>query len=97
MLELACARDGMRLPRPLARVALAAMRRAVRRRAAFDLDAVAPLDAAPAAFAPALFGHAAGDAFIAPHHSALLHAAYAGEKELVSFEGDHNSPRGEEW
>jgi pimeloyl-ACP methyl ester carboxylesterase len=101
MLELgsdAQAGGAVSLPKPLLRVALAVLRRSVRRRAGFSLDAVAPLDAAPATFAPALFGHARGDTFVAPHHSARLFAAYAGDaKRLVAFEGDHNSGRPDFW
>ena len=40
-----------------------------------------------------MFATATGDDFILPHHSEKLHAAYAGDKNLVYFEGDHNSPR----
>ena len=32
---------------------------------------------------------------MAPHHSERLLAAYAGDKNLVAFDGDHNSPRPE--
>ena len=44
-------------------------------------------------FIPALFGHADGDTFIGLHHSQRLFAAYAGDKNLVTFGGDHNSHR----
>lgn len=81
-----------------AQVAMAMMRRSVRRRAGFSIDDVAPLESAPSTFVPALFGHAAGDTFVAPHHSARLHAAYAAEgKNLCAFEGDHNSMRPDFW
>ncbi len=44
-------------------------------------------------FVPALFGHAKGDGFILPHHSTQLHQRYSGDKNLVLFDGDHNTPR----
>ena len=38
-------------------------------------------------------GHANHDSFVAKAHSEKLHAAYAGDKNLITFEGDHNSHR----
>ena len=38
-------------------------------------------------------GHADHDSFVAKAHSEKLHAAYAGDKNLITFEGDHNSHR----
>jgi hypothetical protein len=38
-------------------------------------------------------GHADQDSFISKTHSERLVAAYAGDKELVAFDGDHNSHR----
>ncbi|KAG2496724.1 hypothetical protein HYH03_005137 [Edaphochlamys debaryana] len=81
------------IPRPLARLALAAMKRSVQKRAGFDITKVSPLDAVPQSFIPALFGHATGDTFIRISHAEALHAAYAGDKNLIKFDGDHNSRR----
>lgn len=44
------------IPRPFVRVALAAMRRSVRKRAGFDIYQVAPLQSVDEAFVPVLFG-----------------------------------------
>ena len=44
------------IPKPFMRVALSMMRRSVKKRAGFSLDSVAPLDLAPKAFIPVLFG-----------------------------------------
>lgn len=46
-------------------------------------------------FIPALFACATGDDFILPHHTQDLYEKYAGDKNIVRFEGDHNSPRPE--
>ncbi|KAK9805218.1 hypothetical protein WJX72_006872 [[Myrmecia] bisecta] len=81
------------IPKPFMKMALGMMRRSVRKRAHFNIDHVAPLDAVPQSFSPALFGHAEGDTFIHKHHSERLHKAYAGDKNLITFEGDHNSMR----
>lgn len=40
-----------------------------------------------------MFACATGDDFILPHHTQDLFDKYAGDKNIVKFEGDHNSPR----
>ena len=40
-----------------------------------------------------LVGHAEQDTFVSKAHSEKLHKAYAGDKNLITFEGDHNSHR----
>jgi len=69
------------------------IRRSVRRRAKFDPKDVAPIGNCGKCFIPALFAHGEKDIFIKPHHSEQLHAAYAGDKNLILFDGDHNSER----
>ena len=44
------------IPKYLMKFALSMMRRSVKKRAKFSIDDVAPLDAVPNAFIPALFG-----------------------------------------
>jgi hypothetical protein len=53
------------------------------------------LPALSAPWCPSLQLFCAGrqDAFILPRHSQLLCDSYAGDKEIVLVEGDHNSPR----
>ena len=92
MRDLATSRS-VPLPRLLAAPALALMRRSVRKRAGFDVRAVAPVLTAPSATPPALFGHADADSFIPVAHTKRLHAAYGGVKALCTFGGDHNSAR----
>jgi hypothetical protein len=58
MVELA-EEQKLPIPRAFMRMALSMMKRSVRRRAGFNIDDVSPLDAAPQAFIPALFGAAA--------------------------------------
>jgi len=83
------------IPRALFKVAVSAMKRSVRKKAGFDLDKVAPIDVVTEAFIPALFGHATEDSFIKIAHSEKLYEAYAGDKNMIRFEGDHNSRRPE--
>lgn len=99
MLELARdSEQGLSVARPLVKVALAFMRRSVRRKAGFVIDQVAPLDIAPQTFVPALFGHATGDTFVLPHHSERLFEALGSDtKNFISFEGEHNGMRPDFW
>ena len=42
---------------------------------------------------PALFLHALNDTFINKNHTEKLYNAYNGEKQIIMFDGDHNSKR----
>mmetsp|Transcript_16651 Transcript_16651/g.47479 ORF Transcript_16651/g.47479 Transcript_16651/m.47479 type:complete len:449 (+) Transcript_16651:114-1460(+) len=84
---------GLRVPGFAISVATSMIRRSVRKRAKFDPKDVSPIENCGKCFIPALFAHGERDAFIKPHHSEQLHAAYAGDKNLVLFDGDHNSER----
>ncbi len=82
-----------RVPLFLARTALRMIASSVKSRASFDLYKVRPIDTASTCFCPALFGTAHDDILVRPHHSRKIVDAYAGDKNLVSFEGDHNDHR----
>lgn len=65
----------------------------VKSRAHFTINELNPIQYVDEAFIPALFAHADGDDFIPPHHSQDIYDKYSGEKNIVLFDGDHNSPR----
>ena len=44
-------------------------------------------------FVPALFGCANNDILVRPHHSQMIFDEYAGDKNVVKFDGDHNDVR----
>ncbi|KAF5475034.1 hypothetical protein F2P56_006881 [Juglans regia] len=69
------------------------MRRVIERKAKFDIMNLNCLQVAPKTYIPALFGHASDDKFIQPHHSDLIFKSYAGDKNIIKFDGDHNSSR----
>ena len=48
-------------------------------------------DRATAFFAPP--GTASSDVLVRPHHGEMIYKAYSGDKNLVSFGGDHNELR----
>eukprot|EP00210_Caulerpa_lentillifera_P004704 g4488.t1 len=81
------------IPRTLVKVALALIRRSVRKKAQFDINTIAPVDTVDQSFVPVLFGHADEDDFIRKVHSERLMERYAGDKNLITFPGDHNSRR----
>lgn len=83
----------IRLPKFTIRVALQIMRRIIQKRAQFDIMDMNVAQIASKTFMPVLFGHAKGDIFVSPHHSDLIHKEYAGDKNIIKFEGDHNSSR----
>jgi len=59
----------------------------------FDIDKLEPIKSAPSCFIPALFAHATGDDFIDPSHSKNISEKYAGDYNLISFDGNHISHR----
>ncbi|GAB4843486.1 hypothetical protein Ancab_013447 [Ancistrocladus abbreviatus] len=83
----------VRLPKFTVKFAIQYMRRAIQKKAKFDIMDLNTIKVAKSCFVPALLGHATDDDFIQPHHSERIFDAYAGDKNLIKFEGDHNSPR----
>ncbi|KAM3240983.1 hypothetical protein ACQJBY_054176 [Aegilops geniculata] len=83
----------IRVPKFTVKMAVQYMRRTIQKRAKFDIMDLNVVKLAPKTFIPALFGHGLSDMFIQPHHCDRIHEAYGGDKSMVKFEGDHNSPR----
>lgn len=85
--------QGLRVPGFAISATAMMVRRSVRKRANFDPQDVSPIGNCDKSFIPALFAHGERDSFIKPSHSEQLHAAYAGDKNIILFDGDHNSAR----
>ncbi|KAK9060587.1 hypothetical protein SSX86_021293 [Deinandra increscens subsp. villosa] len=83
----------IRLPKFTIKFAIQYMRRAILKKAKFDIVELNTIKVAKSYFVPVLFGHACDDDFIQPHHSDRIYEAYMGDKNIIKFEGDHNSPR----
>ncbi|CAH8320365.1 unnamed protein product [Eruca vesicaria subsp. sativa] len=81
------------LPKFTVKFAIQFMRRSIQKKAKFDIMDLNTIKVAKSSFVPVLFGHALNDDFIRPHHSDRIYEAYVGDKNIVKFEGDHNSPR----
>ncbi|XVE81509.1 hypothetical protein DITRI_Ditri15bG0070200 [Diplodiscus trichospermus] len=82
-----------RLPKFTVKFAIQYMRKAIQKKAKFDIADLNTIKVAKCCFVPVLFGHAVDDDFIRPHHSDRIFEAYMGDKNIIKFEGDHNSPR----
>ncbi|KAI8007243.1 Uncharacterized protein YqkD [Camellia lanceoleosa] len=83
----------IRLPKFMVKVAVQYMRRAIQKKAKFDIMDLNCIQVAPKTFIPALFGHGNDDKFIQPHHSDRIFKSYAGHKNIIKFDGDHHSSR----
>ncbi|KAK9288758.1 hypothetical protein L1049_017222 [Liquidambar formosana] len=83
----------IRLPKFTVKLAIQYMRRAILKKAKFDIMELNTIKVAKSCFVPVLIGHAIDDDFIHPHHSDRIFDAYVGDKNIIKFEGDHNSPR----
>jgi len=82
-----------RLTRFAVGLGLRAMRTSIRKRAHFDLRTLELLDLVTQCFIPSLFVHGEFDTFVRPQHSEDLYIRYAGDKNRVVVDGDHNSMR----
>ncbi|PIA58241.1 hypothetical protein AQUCO_00500291v1 [Aquilegia coerulea] len=83
----------IRLPKFTVKMALRYMRRVIKKKAKFDIMDLNCMQVAPKTFIPALFGHGTEDILIQSHHSDRIFKSYAGDKNIIKFEGDHNSAR----
>ncbi|KAL6567590.1 hypothetical protein OROGR_001258 [Orobanche gracilis] len=83
----------IRLPKFTVKMAVQYMRRVIRKKAKFDIRRLDCIQAVPKTFILALFGHAKDDKFIQPRHSDAIFKLYAGDRNIIKFEGDHNSSR----
>lgn len=84
---------GVNLPKWIVSMALNLIRSSIKTKARFDINELSPISHVDKTFIPALFVAAESDTFIHPDHARKLHALYAGDKNLVVVEGDHNSAR----
>ena len=72
------------------RVTLCPWFSSIKSRAKFDINVLDVAKTVPTSFCPALFAHGTADTFILPHHSEILHDAYAGQGRLA-YNHNHNS------
>ncbi|KAG1331732.1 hypothetical protein COCNU_02G017000 [Cocos nucifera] len=80
-------------PKFTVKIAIQHMRKIIKKKANFDIMDLDTIQVAKCCFVPVLLGHAIDDDFIHPHHSERIYDAYVGDKNIIKFDGDHNSPR----
>lgn len=85
--------QGIIVPNIVVSVALRMISNSVRKQANFNIKHISPIAHADKCFIPALFVAGEHDDFISKRHSEMIHERYAGDKNLIVVEGDHNSPR----
>jgi pimeloyl-ACP methyl ester carboxylesterase len=85
--------QGINVPGFVTSIALRLIRGSVKKQAGVDIRDIAPISHADKCFIPALFVAGEHDDFINKRHSEMIHAVYAGDKNMIVVEGDHNSPR----
>ncbi|GKB04878.1 hypothetical protein Tco_0833073 [Tanacetum coccineum] len=76
----------------IVKFAIRYMKRAILKKAKFDISELNTIKSAKSSFVLVLFGHAVDDDLLHPHHSDRIYEAYMGDKNIIKFEGDHNSP-----
>merc|ERR1712137_1010259 len=81
------------VPKWIVSIALQMVRSSIKQHADFDIFELAPIQHVKNSYSPAMFTAAHHDKFVGPHHAKELHALYAGDKNFVMIDGDHNSIR----
>jgi len=69
------------------------MRSTIKKKTGLDILRLKPIENVHTCFIPALFVAGSGDEFIAPHHAQDICDKYAGDKNMVLVEGEHNTCR----
>ena len=91
------AKEKASLPGFLSEGAFSIIRQTIKKKVNFDIDNLRPLKYVDKINVPALFGAGRQDTFVLPQHTSDLYAAYLGPKQIMLFEGDHNSQRPQNW
>mmetsp|Transcript_44078 Transcript_44078/g.102963 ORF Transcript_44078/g.102963 Transcript_44078/m.102963 type:complete len:383 (+) Transcript_44078:61-1209(+) len=82
-------------PSLLVAAAIRLVRKTVLKRTGMDILKLKPIENVHTCFIPALFVAGVNDDLIDPHHTHDIHELYAGDKNMVLIDGDHNSARPE--
>jgi len=85
--------QGISVPNFIVSFTIRCIQASVKRQANFNIKDISPVAHADKSFIPALFVAGEHDDFINKRHSQVIHARYAGDKNIIIVEGDHNSPR----
>ncbi|KAL7516168.1 hypothetical protein ACHAWX_001212, partial [Stephanocyclus meneghinianus] len=86
-------RQGVAVPNIVLQMVMRMLKNSVKSQAGFNLRHISPISHADKCFVPAMFVAGEHDDFIHKGHSILIYRRYAGDKNIVIVDGDHNSPR----
>jgi len=84
---------GVSLPKWVVGLAMNMIRSTIKGKARFDINDLSPISHVAKTYIPALFVAAEHDTFICPDHAKKLYTEYAGDKNIVIVDGDHNTAR----
>ena len=85
--------NGLFAPSFIVSIAISFIKSTVLKRANFDIKLLAPIQHVASCFIPAMFIAAKDDDFVLPAHSQDMYKLYAGDKNIIIVDGDHNSVR----
>lgn len=85
--------QGIVVPNFVVSVALRMIAGSVKKQANVNIKNISPISHADKCFIPALLVAGEHDDFIKKHHAEAIYEKYAGDKNIIIVEGDHNSPR----
>ena len=86
-------RHGVNVPNIVLQMVMRLLKSSVKQQAGFSIRHLSPISHADKCFVPAMFVAGEHDDFIHKGHSIMIHRKYAGDKNIVIVDGDHNSPR----
>ena len=69
------------------------LKETIKEKGEFNIDDIEPVKFAKKCFVPAFFSHGKDDTFVNMHHCKDLYNEYAGEKNILLVDGEHNSLR----
>jgi len=84
---------GLHVPHIVVSMVMRMLKSSVKSEAGFNIKHISPVSHAPKCFIPAMIVAGEHDDFIKKRHAEVIHRHYAGDKNLVIVDGDHNSPR----
>ena len=85
--------QGINVPSFVVSMTLRMIKSSIKSQAGFSIRHISPISHVDRCLIPAMFVAGEHDGFISKRHSERLHARYAGDKNIVIVDGDHNSPR----
>ena len=86
-------KERVNLPNFVLNQATKLVKSTIMKKAKFNLDDIEPKNYAVRCFIPALFCHGKDDSFVNQHHCKDLFDVYAGDKNVIYVDGNHNSAR----